>query len=127
MADRVLWHGPRRPWADALGPVEAVEAPPFVGLDGASLVVLAGGLAGLEDWLRRPRTRPPVVVVAPTPEAEDEALRWGAEGVLPPDADPDAACVEARRARPGPRRARTPNPPGAHTTVGPGPVGFIPR
>lgn len=99
MAERVLWHGPRAPWADALGAVEGLEAPADVGLDDAGLVVLGAGIAGLGDWLRRPRTRPPVLVVASTPEAEDAALRSGAEGVLGPDAAPEAACAEARRAR----------------------------
>ncbi len=90
----VSWSGPLAPWADALGPVRPVGD---VRGAGGDVVVLAGGTAGLGDWLRRPQTRPPVVVVVP--EAEEEAaLRAGAEAVIEPDASPQSAARAVRRA-----------------------------
>ena len=92
---RVLWSGPTTPWSDALGDVEPGGD---VRAAGADLVVLTDGVGGLEDWLRRPRARPPVLVVAASEAAENAALRAGAEGVVAPDASPAEAARAARRA-----------------------------
>ncbi|WP_420454087.1 PAS domain-containing sensor histidine kinase [Rubrivirga sp.] len=92
---RVLWSGPPAPWADSLGSVHATED---VREADADLVVLADGVGGRKDWLRRPRTRPAVVAVAETEDEEDEALRAGAEGVVARDATPAEVARVARRA-----------------------------
>lgn len=96
---RIAWHGPPAPWAEALGLVQPTDAPTTLGSEDADLVVLAGGIGDLADWLRRPRSRPPVLVVAATPEAEDAALAGGAEGVAGPEAGEQEAARAARHAR----------------------------
>ncbi|PAP77736.1 PAS domain-containing sensor histidine kinase [Rubrivirga marina] len=93
---RVLWIGPPAPWADALGSVEHADDPHDAAAD---LVVLVEGADRFADWLRRPRQRPPVFVVAATEAEEDAALRAGAEGVVSVDSTPEEAAREARRAR----------------------------
>ena len=99
----VLWLGPPAPWADALGPVRAcADADALVaGGAGAALAVVGAEHAGaLADWLRRPRERPPVLVALPDddPDAEDGALRAGADDAVPVSAPPGAARRAARRA-----------------------------
>lgn len=92
---RVLWIGTPAPWADALG--ETLRGDDPTGTD-ADLVVLAGDPGACHDWLRRPRTRPPVLVVAETEAEEDVALRCGAEGVVRRDAQAEEVARAARRA-----------------------------
>ncbi|WP_412068101.1 PAS domain S-box protein [Rubrivirga sp. IMCC43871] len=95
----IVWSGPLTPFADALGDRRAVDAPSALGYGDAELVVLASGTGDLADWLRRPRSRPPVLVIAATPEAEDAALARGAEGVVGPGAGEREAARAARHAR----------------------------
>jgi len=99
MTPTVLWLGLPLPWADALpGTIRTVDVPEAVVGADASLVVLADGVGALADWLRRPRTRPPTLVVCATVDEEDAALRAGAEGVLSPDTTAEDARRAARRA-----------------------------
>ncbi|WP_412062641.1 PAS domain S-box protein [Rubrivirga sp. IMCC45206] len=99
MPDAIAWSGPLAPWAEALGAVRPVGAPAALGFGDADLVVLAGGTDNLADWLRRPRSRPPVLVIAATPADEDAALQGGADGVVAPDASAPEAVRAARHAR----------------------------
>ncbi len=99
MTSTVLWLGSPLDWADALpGFVQIVDVPDAVVGTDAALVVLAEGVGPLGDWLRQPRTRPPVLVVCGTDAEEDAALRAGAEGVLSPGASSAEANRAARRA-----------------------------
>ena len=92
---RVLWIGTPAPWADALG--EVVRGDGLVGTE-ADLVVLADDPETCHNWLRRPRTRPPVLVVAETEAEEEVALRCGAEGVVGRSACADDVVRAARLA-----------------------------
>ncbi len=92
---RVLWIGTPAPWADALGEILRGDDPADTQAD---LVVLADSPEACHDWLRRPRTRPPVLVLAETDAEEDVALRCGAEGVVGRSARAEEVARAARRA-----------------------------
>lgn len=92
---RVVWTGPLASWASAFGSVDQTEDPRGVDAD---LVVLAGEIGGLTDWLRRPRARPAALVVC-SRDGEEAALQAGAEAVLAPNASPDDGARAARHAR----------------------------
>ena len=99
----VFWLGPRAPWADALG--ATVRTCDRVGdlpdREAASLAVItAERLDAAADWLGEPRERPPALVVLADddPEAEEAALRAGADETVLDAAPPEAALRAARRA-----------------------------
>ena len=95
----VLWLGPPAPWADALGPVRTLDDAADLGSVGALAVVGSGHVGDVADWLGRPASRPPVLVVADDGDAEAAALRAGADDVLRTAASRDEAARAARRAR----------------------------
>ena len=100
----VVWLGRPAPWAGHLGgPVRAVEtADALVAASGGAALAVVGAehVGDVGDWLRRPRGRPPVLVVLDRdgPEAEDAALRAHADEVTTRAAPPEAARRAARRA-----------------------------
>ncbi|MDT7856384.1 PAS domain S-box protein [Rubrivirga sp. S365] len=96
----VLWLGPRAPWAAALDAAvhSCAAAADLPARGGAALVVVAGDPAAAADWLRRPRERPPALVVADGDDAEEAALQAGADEAVSASAPPEDARRAVRRA-----------------------------
>ena len=99
----VSWLGRPAPWADALGPVRAcasVADLPAQGAGAALAAVAEAHLAEAGPWLRRSGDRPPALVVldGDDPDAEEAALRAGAEEAVVRSAPPDVARRAGRRA-----------------------------
>ena len=73
---QILTYGPPPAWATSLGTATPLSDLDAVDAATADLVVVGEGvdLDAVSDALRRPRTRPAVVVVATTEGEEDAAL-----------------------------------------------------